>query len=177
MAKTWVISDTHFGHENIIRYCNRPFKDAYHMNTEMINNWNAVVDPNDYVIHCGDFCFGDPANYIHKLNGMITLVLGNHDKNTLRFLKNNQVSKFRVVDELVITYKSKRVLFFHYPVWQDQYKAMRCMNHDILLYGHVHNGREDLTPPWNAKNVCVEKMEYKPQEFKIVVDTILDSRV
>lgn len=177
MGKTWVISDTHFGHENIIKYCNRPFKDSYHMNMEMIKLWNETVSPEDFVIHDGDFCFGDPGKYISQLNGKITVVLGNHDKNLLRFLKTNPQKNIRVVDNLTLHYKSKKIHFNHYPLWQESYKHLKVEPYDILLYGHVHNGREDLTPPWNAKNICVERMDYKPQQFEGVVDTILENRV
>lgn len=30
MVNIWVVSDTHFGHGNIIKYCGRPFRDADH---------------------------------------------------------------------------------------------------------------------------------------------------
>ena len=48
----WVISDTHFGHENIIKFCNRPFSNAEEMDECMIDRWNETVKPTDEVIHC-----------------------------------------------------------------------------------------------------------------------------
>ena len=78
-------SDTHFGHSNIIKYCERPFADRGEMNDKMIANWNTVVGHEDTVFHLGDFAFGS-AEYAKdirsRLNGSIILIKGNHDRKT-----------------------------------------------------------------------------------------------
>ena len=53
--KIYIISDTHFNHENIIKYCNRPFKDINEMNDAIIDNWNRIVKKDEIVYHLGDF--------------------------------------------------------------------------------------------------------------------------
>ena len=67
-SRVFFTSDTHFNHTNIIRFCNRPFKDVSHMNETMISNWNRVVGPEDIVFHLGDFCLGGSAEWINVLN-------------------------------------------------------------------------------------------------------------
>ena len=53
--KLFFTSDPHFGHTNIIKYCNRPYENAKEMNESLIENWNRVV-PEDGVVFClGDF--------------------------------------------------------------------------------------------------------------------------
>lgn len=82
MSQIYFTSDTHFGHANILKYCNRPFKDIADMNTRMIQMWNERVKPDDTVYHLGDFAMGQKQNiYIRqRLNGTIILVKGNHDR-------------------------------------------------------------------------------------------------
>ena len=84
-SRVFFTSDTHFNHTNIIRFCNRPFKDVSHMNETIISNWNRVVSPEDIVFHLGDFCLGGSAewvNVLNRLNGKIYLISGNHDRIT-----------------------------------------------------------------------------------------------
>ena len=88
----WWTADLHLGHANIIKYCNRPFKNLEHMNKVLIRNWNERVKKEDIIFHVGDFCFrnspggklgeggGIPATeWEKKLNGKIIHIKGNHD--------------------------------------------------------------------------------------------------
>ena len=78
----YFIADTHFNHENIIRYCNRPFENSNEMNEYIINKWNSVVNENDVVYHLGDVGFGNTEELkqlVGRLNGTKILIRGNHD--------------------------------------------------------------------------------------------------
>ena len=68
----YFISDTHFYHEKIIEYENRPFKDVEEMNNTLIDNWNKRIEPKDEVYILGDFSFGNKKqtlDLLDKLNG------------------------------------------------------------------------------------------------------------
>ena len=73
----WFTSDTHFGHENIIKYCDRPFASVEEMDEALIARWNEVVCPSDTVWHLGDFTLGDvwrARSYFKRLNGIIRVL-------------------------------------------------------------------------------------------------------
>lgn len=80
-----MISDTHFGHANIIGYENRPFESLSQMDNILIKNWNSVVKKNDVIYHLGDFAFHYDEqklkDLLSKLNGHKVLIIGNHDCN------------------------------------------------------------------------------------------------
>lgn len=67
-SKVFFTSDTHFYHGNIIRFCNRPFKDVEVMNETIISNWNNTVGQDDIVFHLGDFCLGGSAEWTKILD-------------------------------------------------------------------------------------------------------------
>jgi len=132
----YFISDTHFFHENIIKYCNRPFTSLEEMNRTLIENWNATVQQDDEIYIVGDFAFGKPET-VHqltqRLNGKKYLIRGNHDK----FLKDYEQyeSDFEwIKDYAEITVDKIRYILFHYPIveWAHYYRgAIHC-------YGHIH---------------------------------------
>lgn len=77
----WYTSDHHFDHRNIIKYCDRPFRDVDHMNEMLVKNHNDNVAPDDVVYFVGDLSLGVRSlRFVHRLNGRIIFLAGNHDK-------------------------------------------------------------------------------------------------
>ena len=152
--KTYIISDTHFNHYNIIKYCDRPFKTVEEMNQTIINNWNEIVKPDDIVWHLGDIGLGSKdkvAPLVKRLNGRKRLIKGNHDNladSTYREMGFEYVSKYPIV-------LGNYILSHHPLVPAPPY---------INLYGHVHDKTVDTE---YSKCVCVEVTDYKPIELKI----------
>lgn len=124
------ISDTHFGHANIIRYQMRPFSCVEEMDETMIKNWNFVVRKKDTVYHLGDFAFRKPLQYLQRLNGKIILMIGNHD----RF--NSETKKYfsGIYQALVIFRNKMPITLSHYPfsTWYKRGKG------GLHLFGHCH---------------------------------------
>ena len=70
--KIYFISDTLFNHKNIIKYCNRPFKDVEEMNKVLIENWNNTVTDFNTIFHLGDVALTNESEMkeiISKLKG------------------------------------------------------------------------------------------------------------
>lgn len=142
-------SDLHFGHANIIAYCNRPWNTSEEMDEALIKNWNDTVGPEDDVYVLGDFCLRKevvPA-ISPRLQGNKILVRGNHDP---------KPQLFRDAGWVVFEGRSKTmelggksVLITHIPYSTDQYQ----------LCGHVHE-------KWKTRdktlNIGVDQWEYKP---------------
>ena len=131
-------ADTHFYHQNILRYCRRPFKSVEEMNRKLIKNWNSVVGPDDYVFHLGDFCFAGSDKWkeiVSQLNGHIVLVKGNHD----HMSKPMELMFEHVSYEMSIEVDKTRVYLNHYPflTYAGPYKKAPI----IQLFGHVHSGK------------------------------------
>jgi len=161
-VNTWFISDHHFGHANIIKYCDRPFQTVEEMDTFMIKQWNNTVGPYDIVYFLGDMSF-NPEKIIPLLNGNIIFIKGNHDKKNKVEIFDNVV---RVYDELILNLDGVEVLLKHIP-----YDIPKNF-HGWLLHGHTHNNELEQFPRINYKdktiNVCVELWDYKPINIEIL---------
>lgn len=154
--KYWFTSDTHFGHANIIEYCNRPFKDVDDMENKIVKNWNKVVKPEDVVFHLGDFIFrGKPSEIKKKLNGKIILIKGNHDSH------NDSI-----IDEIAIYHGGMDWVLIHDP-------ALTTFTN--VICGHVHEA-------WKVKkikdrvmiNVGVDVNNYTPVNIEQILKAIQD---
>lgn len=145
-------SDNHFFHSNIIKYCNRPFRDVTHMNEAMVANWNSRVQADDEVFCLGDFAFGDKEpmqRLFDRLNGHKHLVGGNHDQDA------RELSGWVWVRDYHELRGKDHMILFHYAprVWN------RSHHGSIALYGHSH-GRM----PGNSQSldVGVDCWDYTP---------------
>lgn len=156
-TRIFVISDTHFSHKNIIKYCNRPFKTVEQMDEEMVRRWNSVVGPDDIVIHCGDFCFGsivDVTKWRNRLNGHIILILGNHDNKRYQYVSKADFDAAFFHEHMF----KGNILFCHSLDWVS---AVLLSEADFVYYGHVHNNDANPITKYH-RNVCVEWTGYKP---------------
>lgn len=159
MKNIWFTSDTHFGHANIIRFQNRPFKDVNEMDEILIQNWNKCIKPGDDIYHMGDFSFSkQPEKVAKRLNGNIHLILGNHDR--VKHLEKCGFVWMKNYHSLKVG--KHRFILFHYPIrnWHHCYKGT------IHLFGHSHGGTPDLG---RSTDVGVDCWNYYP----VHIDTIV----
>ena len=169
LSRFWVTSDTHFGHENIIKYCNRPFLNWEDMNEKLIENWNARVKPEDVVIHCGDFFMGQLSmidSVLPRLNGTIIWVRGNHDQsNRMRLIQEKYQDKvFIAGSQFYLRYRQWFFVFCHLPLSNEELlEQFEADNREIVwVHGHVHDKWDFYEPYKKSFNVCVDKTDYHP---------------
>ena len=144
-----VWSDTHFGHRNIIKYCNRPFKDQYQMNTDMLVNYRREVTDKDIVIFGGDVSFmgvEKTNDLLHRMPGYKILIVGNHD-----LTKDGKVIPYHF-DEILLCHRHEQYLFTHYPL-------TNVPKGYINVHGHIH---QKPNPSSKHINISVEWTNYKP---------------
>lgn len=162
MQNIYTIADTHLGHENIIKYCNRPFKTLEEMDSTIINNWNNIVDKDDIAYHCGDFALGIKKkiiNYAKQLNGHIILIRGNHERSSIKFYEEEcgfEVIKTKHWTLAVVNNdKLNKYVFSHKPI--------EVLEDMINIHGHIHNYPLDSKFDSDT-HICVsvEMTDYKP---------------
>lgn len=165
-SKVYFIGDCHFGHKNIIRYCNRPFKDVDDMTEKLIKNWNSVVGANDIVYVVGDFALCGKQKIIEigkRLNGRKRLVLGNHDQASMETYRE---AGFEFV------YNHPIVLYDFFIV---SHAPMSCLPVDGVyaqIFAHVHD--DPIYATATARSCCVsaERINYTPIEFEVLYNTM-----
>jgi calcineurin-like phosphoesterase family protein len=78
----WIITDTHFGHDNIIKYCGRPPE----YSKMILKNISDTVNQGEVLVHLGDFCIGNDVywhgEFMRQSHCKKWLIRGNHDSKT-----------------------------------------------------------------------------------------------
>lgn len=139
------IGDMHFGHENAIRFDNRPFDSVDEMDAELIKRWNNKVSNGDLVYVLGDMIWktknSTAAEIINSLNGQKILIKGNHD----RFLHDSKAKKafaaIKDYDDICVELNNgtkHRCILSHFFI--PFYNAHRY--NAIHLHAHSHTSEE-----------------------------------
>lgn len=167
MPNIWFISDTHFGHANMLNFMRedgtpvRPgFKDVDHMDEVMIANWNRMVKPEDKIYHLGDVGMRSDVlkRVLPRLNGKKRLILGNHDNQDANFYSQyfQKIASWRH-----FTDNGVALICTHFPLHHMSFLGRyegRCLN----VHGHIH---ARVINDSKYKNVCVEQIEYTPINY------------
>lgn len=166
-VKIWFTSDTHFGHKNILTFCERPFNSVEEMDNAIIERWNSKVGKDDIVFHLGDFAFASNKRWqelIYKLNGKIYLILGNHD--ITRWPGNYTMQLFdRVENQIMLKIDNKyKVYLNHVPFLCYDGTYRKPEDCTIQLHGHVHERIGNI-----GKDA--QRLQYRfPYQYDVGVD-------
>ena len=144
--KTFITSDLHFGHKNIMKFCPvtraRFRDDVSYMNEAMVKEWNDMVTPEDLTYILGDVAFmsgSDAGRIVNRLNGTKILVEGNHDRKTLMdaTFRNAFAEVHKYLD---INYNGTKCVMFHYPIaeWDQMHRGA------VHFHGHLHGNKSGL---------------------------------
>jgi Predicted phosphoesterase or phosphohydrolase len=164
MATTFLISDTHFGHRNVLNFEKedgtklRNFSSTEEMDETLITNWNSVVRKEDKIYHLGDVVFRNPTyldQVFSRLNGIKVLVKGNHD-----IYKLYQYSKW--FKDIRGSHILDRYILTHIPIHPESLSRW-----EGNIHGHLHH--QTLDDP-RYYNVSVERINYTPIALEEIKD-------
>ena len=161
----YFISDTHWGHENVLRYDSRPFSSIQEHDEQLVRRWNEVVKPSDVVYHLGDFSWhkhpADTDALLSQLHGTKILILGNHDERVVARAKGWA----KVTPYLEIKEDGQRICLFHYrmTVWNQSHRG------SWALHGHSH-GTLPVTLVAKTMDVGCMVWGYAPISLDLVAE-------
>ena len=171
--RTFFTSDSHFGHDNIIRHCKRPcrehpFQDGAQMDRALMDAWNSVVSPGDVVYHLGDFSLRPAAvisDLLKKLHGIKHLIVGNHDR--VDGVSGSRLQGWASMREMAkISVDGQSVFLCHYPMreWPGMWQGT------VHLYGHVHG---NLQPLPGSMEVGADVWGGKPVQMMDILNAVM----
>lgn len=158
MNHIWVISDTHLGHHNIIKYQeNRKFNNIYEHDDYIIERIKEKVGKKDTLIHLGDVAFQRDKIAMFKEIKCLRkiLIMGNHDTFPMELYLDT-------FDRVYGCFEKKGYIFTHIPVHPGQLISRYKGN----IHGHLHH--KDFLTPWHH-NVCMDVMHDWPKKLMEII--------
>lgn len=186
MSQIWFISDTHFGHANLVRGSTtwenktacRNFNSLKEHDDTIINNINKYVQKNDILYHLGDWSMGGRVNiqkYRERVNcDTIHLCLGNHDviiqRNPLLIDSDLRTqSLFTSVNQII----NKKIGKTHFVMCHNAFRTWdRASYGSIMLHGHSH---DNLTPYQRLLQIADDDCLYKTGDYYKQEDMSMES--
>jgi calcineurin-like phosphoesterase family protein len=194
-------SDWHIGHENSIKFDQRPFTDLDHMHRVLVNNYNAQVPKDGVCYFLGDIGLSSSEKakqIISQLNGVKIAIKGNHDKGDQALYDIG----FDVVMNIAILYiAGERVTLSHCPlrgVFREDVTGMRNTVEGELwhgesrhkpysvedegqfhLHGHIHSGpaNKKLHIDGRQMDVGVPANKYRPVHISAIESWIAQTKM
>ncbi len=145
MSKIFFTSDHHFGHKNIIKFSERPFKDVQEMDEVLIQKWNEKITEEDEVYYLGDLGLcssGKMKKILERLNGKKYLINGNHEKSAQNCSEHFEWIKDYhelVIEDDEFPRGQQLLVLFHYSM--REWNASHWGSYH--LYGHSHGTLSD----------------------------------
>jgi len=170
----WFTSDWHLGHDNVMKFSERPFKEIGEMNERVISNMISAIRPGDEFFFLGDLAWRRYAldGFFERWPRNVNFhwILGNHDRQWQPFKKKcasiGDMKKTKV--------DGNAVILSHYPMltWD------RSHYNSWMLFGHHHrnsHGTAELEDRIQGKmfNVNLEWNNYMPyseDDIKKIMD-------
>lgn len=155
-------ADHHNLHDNIRKYCGRPFVNVKEQEQCLLDNHNSLVKPGDVVYLLGDVSMTKEGveSLLSKMNGCKYFVLGNHDKKFKNIIKQYcQVVKY-LYD---IKIKNQKITLCHYMMM-----TWNCSHFGAWqLFGHSHG---TVQPIGLQHDVGVDNNDFKPVSFDQLIE-------
>jgi len=185
MPATFLVSDTHFGHEKTCTVFKRadgtplrPFSSVEEMDEEMVRRWNERVGKKDKVYHLGDVVINRKyLEILGRLNGDKVLIRGNHDifklEDYTKYFRD--IRGYHVMNGMILS---------HVPVHPESLGRFGVNIHGHLHYQRVKKARgvdartgeilysDEIDPRYHC--VCVEQTDYTPITLEEVFKRVRD---
>ena len=172
------IADTHFGHENILGECRPQFHTIDEMNAVIVENLNRKMKKSDLLYIIGDFAFRSkqsPIEYLEAIKPKKILIVGNHDRDWLRYLSEEEVKQhfLGVYQQYSVKKNGIELHFNHFP--QLAWNRSHYFAQSFSICGHIHNARStsiaaQLFPQVKCQlNAGVDINNFEPVTFEELV--------
>lgn len=184
IKKTFVASDIHFNHANILQYETHRGATLEEMNEIIISNWNSMISPEDDVYIIGDVAMGQivlAPELIRRLNGVKMLIAGNHDKTLTKKIRDGNPDFADlfvwVRDYYELKYKhtgtneKHMIVMMHYPM-----RFWLGSGENVLhFHGHTHGSPTGIVG--KILDVGIDTNNMRPRLIEDAIDLVKNNPI